>query len=83
MSVADEHCGEIREACLGSDRPLAPNGTGHVTENRIREHANAVEIDEDGRMAEKRQPITHMASSCIRTVAGRIEDCPRPGHQTC
>jgi len=65
MTVADEHRGEIGESCLGSDRPLPPNGTGHVTEYRIREHANAVEIDKNGRMAEKRQPITHIASSCL------------------
>jgi len=32
---------------MGSDGPLAPDGTGHVTEHRIREHANAVEIDMD------------------------------------
>jgi hypothetical protein len=65
MSVADEHCGEVREGRLGRDGPLAPNDTGHVTEHRIREHANAVEIDKDGRMAEKRQPVTHGASSCF------------------
>jgi hypothetical protein len=54
---------------------MAPNGTGHVTENRIREDANAVEIDKDRRMAEKRQPITHVASSCVRTLARLIEYC--------
>jgi hypothetical protein len=82
MSVADEHCGEIREGRLGSDGPLAPNDTGHVTEHRIREHANAVEIDKDGRMAEKRQPITHVASSWVRTLARLIEYCEYGCDQT-
>src|ERR1035437_758652 len=69
MAVADEHCSKIREGCLGGGRPLTPNGTGHVAEHRIREHTNAVEIDKYGRMAEKRQPITQMASSCLSTLA--------------
>jgi hypothetical protein len=54
-----------------------------VTEHRIREHANAVEIDEDGRMAEKRQPITHIASSCLRTLPRLIEYCDQPGQPDC
>jgi hypothetical protein len=64
VTVADEHRGEIRERRLGSDRPLAPNGTRHVAEQRIRKDANAVEVDKDGRVAEKRQPIAHIATSC-------------------
>ena len=79
MTVADEDRGEIHDGCLGSDGPLAPNGTGHVTEHRIREHANAVEIDKDGRMAEKRQPITHAASSWISTGICGQPGGPGPG----
>jgi hypothetical protein len=48
VTVADEHRREILERGLGSDRPLAPNGTRHVTEQRIRKHANPVEVDKDG-----------------------------------
>jgi hypothetical protein len=64
VTMADEHRSEIREGVRMCDRPLTPNDTRHVAEQRIRKHAHAVEIDEDGRMAEKRQPITHIASSC-------------------
>ena len=71
-----------REDGIGSDGPLAPDCTGGVTEHRIREHANAVDIDKDGRMAEKRQPITHVASSCLRTLPRLTELGDPPGRQT-
>jgi hypothetical protein len=83
MPVADEHGREIREDVRRCDRPVTPNATGHMTEHGIREHANAVEIDKDGRMAEKRQPITHMESSCLRTLPRRIEHCDQPGQPDC
>jgi hypothetical protein len=39
-------------------RDLTPDRTsGQVTQQRIRENAHAVEVDQDGRMAEKGQPI--------------------------
>jgi hypothetical protein len=41
-----------------------------VAEHRIRENAQAVEINQDGRMAEERQPIAHVASSDIETTDG-------------
>jgi len=42
-----------------------PDGYRQVPQQRIRQHSHAIEVDEDGRMAEERQPIAHLVSSDV------------------
>ena len=52
----------------GAWRPhwhLPPDDARHVAQERIRQYSNAIEVDQNGRMAEERKPIAHIASSAV------------------
>ena len=70
MTVADEYRRHIGERVGENSRPMTPEGYRQVAEHGIRKHTHAVEVDEDGRVAEERQPIVHVASSEIETTDG-------------
>jgi hypothetical protein len=65
VTVADEDRRQVPEHARRHGRHLAPDGYRQVPQQRIRQHSHAIEVDEDGRMAEERQPIAHLVSSDV------------------
>jgi hypothetical protein len=64
VTVADEDCRQISELIAGHGRHLTSDRAGrHMAEQRIGKHAHALEVDEDGRMAEERQSIAQIDAS--------------------
>jgi hypothetical protein len=65
--MADEDRREALERIGVDRRHVTPDDApGQVSEQRVREHAHAVEIDQDCRVTEERQPIGHAASRSAR-----------------
>src|ERR1035437_5468381 len=75
VAVADEDCREISECVAEHWRHLTPDGAGgEMTEQRIRKQTHAIEVDEDGRVAEK---------GSISATTARPRSGWRPSTATC
>ncbi len=67
VAVADEDRREALERIGEDRRHVTPDrAPGHVSKQRVRENAYAVEIDEDRCVTKERQPVGHAASGSAR-----------------
>ena len=78
VTVADENRRESLEHSREHGRYVTPDDTRRqVAEQWIREHAYAVDVDEDGRVAEERQSIAYLVSSdaaCYSVASTMVTD---------